>query len=576
MRKIIGIFFITTLLISCSTESSDKEKANLQVLDSLKSKCDELVYSPDLLETATKLKDEALRQKNDMYTGHGYKSMLYYYLNNVFTNSENMNDTIRYYGQKSSEYFGKAGENLLPLQIEVNILRWEIYFTDGEGIMLRIFDLLNETEKTEDNRLKADAFSLLGTGYLLFNNAKEARDAFQKELEFIRKTDIEDTNIKNHRYINIFDNLGEISLSMEDFDAILTYCDSMKLYLERCSETERSQKRRNKIDLLSVKSYTEMGKPETATPFVERLLLYCNTVEENNQKENYHNILLALAPYYCEKKEYDKALNLVNKVIDYYTVVSSHNVNLISAKTKKADILSASGKDLREALNLRKEVQEYTSDIARKDATRQLNEMYTLHEVNKLEKKAVEQESKTQHFQMISTVFIIACICMIVIVVIIKLNYNKLRKKNERLFEQYKDMDKYKAQISKLNSSIAQKTSEIREESLFEKIENYITESKCYKEIEISREFLASEIGTNREYMTRAIQENVGMTFTEYINHHRLEYARKLLIGNTDLSVEYIYIDAGFNTKSTFYRLFKQKYDLTPKELRSIAIENPD
>lgn len=60
----------------------------------------------------------------------------------------------------------------------------------------------------------------------------------------------------------------------------------------------------------------------------------------------------------------------------------------------------------------------------------------------------------------------------------------------------------------------------------------------------------------------------------EYIAEMRLEYARRLLCYSIDLPIDEVYMTSGFNSKSTFYRLFRQKYDLTPKEMREIATQN--
>lgn len=60
----------------------------------------------------------------------------------------------------------------------------------------------------------------------------------------------------------------------------------------------------------------------------------------------------------------------------------------------------------------------------------------------------------------------------------------------------------------------------------------------------------------------------------EYINDYRLNYSRQLLSHSAELSIDDIYMKVGFNNKSTFYRLFKQKYELTPKEFQNIAIKD--
>ena len=49
----------------------------------------------------------------------------------------------------------------------------------------------------------------------------------------------------------------------------------------------------------------------------------------------------------------------------------------------------------------------------------------------------------------------------------------------------------------------------------------------------------------------------------------RLEYARKLLI-TTDLNISEIGFDSGFRNSSHFNKLFKEKYNVTPKQYRML------
>ena len=53
----------------------------------------------------------------------------------------------------------------------------------------------------------------------------------------------------------------------------------------------------------------------------------------------------------------------------------------------------------------------------------------------------------------------------------------------------------------------------------------------------------------------------------QFIKNYRLEKAYNLL-KNTDLPVTQISFDVGFSNVSYFIRSFKEKYKVTPKELR--------
>ncbi len=92
-----------------------------------------------------------------------------------------------------------------------------------------------------------------------------------------------------------------------------------------------------------------------------------------------------------------------------------------------------------------------------------------------------------------------------------------------------------------------------------------------FKVNNISRDDLAIALGTNRQYLINAIKEETGKTFKDYINTIRIEYAYEMLVKDWTASIESVYLEAGFSTRSTFNRLFKGQYGLSPLELREVV-----
>ena len=99
-------------------------------------------------------------------------------------------------------------------------------------------------------------------------------------------------------------------------------------------------------------------------------------------------------------------------------------------------------------------------------------------------------------------------------------------------------------------------------------------EKRCFCDANCNATSLAKEIGTNRTYLAEAIRlyEN-GATILEYINNLRLEYAAQLLSEASAYRIAEIELIVGFNSRTTFYRLFKEKYGLSTSEYRKIAEE---
>lgn len=79
---------------------------------------------------------------------------------------------------------------------------------------------------------------------------------------------------------------------------------------------------------------------------------------------------------------------------------------------------------------------------------------------------------------------------------------------------------------------------------------------------------LAQELNTNRTYLSYYFNKVLHVTFYDFVNEYRLEYASQLLLSSPDLSIEEVGEMSGFNSLSTFRRSFNKYFDCNPKEYR--------
>lgn len=83
-------------------------------------------------------------------------------------------------------------------------------------------------------------------------------------------------------------------------------------------------------------------------------------------------------------------------------------------------------------------------------------------------------------------------------------------------------------------------------------------------------ETLAEKLGISTAHLRLLIKSKHNRSFSEYINYLRVEKAKKLLSDPEyqHYTLQAVGEDAGFNSRSTFYRCFKKITGLTPKAFR--------
>ena len=98
---------------------------------------------------------------------------------------------------------------------------------------------------------------------------------------------------------------------------------------------------------------------------------------------------------------------------------------------------------------------------------------------------------------------------------------------------------------------------------LFEEITNYINNN--LNNISIMQ--LSNEFHFQEDYFNRLLKSQTGLTYTEYLQSLRLKKAEDMLI-NTDHTIDTISHEVGYQNKGYFYKIFTDKYKITPAQFR--------
>ena len=88
-----------------------------------------------------------------------------------------------------------------------------------------------------------------------------------------------------------------------------------------------------------------------------------------------------------------------------------------------------------------------------------------------------------------------------------------------------------------------------------------------YREASLSN--VAREYGVSLAYVSECVRAQTGKTYKELLQRHRMETAARLL-RRSDLNIQQIIAQVGYENTSYFYRLFRERYGLSPREYRQV------
>ncbi len=97
-----------------------------------------------------------------------------------------------------------------------------------------------------------------------------------------------------------------------------------------------------------------------------------------------------------------------------------------------------------------------------------------------------------------------------------------------------------------------------------------IEEQKVYLDTELNEKKLAEAIGIPTHSLSKMLNEYMGQSFSEFINHYRVEEAKRLLLDSekNNLTAFAVAIDSGFRSESVFYVNFKKITGFTPMQFK--------
>lgn len=577
------LFLLTSICLSITAQQSEGYKKILTAkIDSCNNKQLKLddtqkVTMFNLVRNSNEftILSDFFRQK-EMY-GEYYQVLMMKY------GTENNFDSVYFYFKAASNNYKNNGKKteMLVNSLHSHFINWCIANSYSE---LAINTLKQNIEYNSAKKLDDSIWSYMTMGHIYATLGK-----FEQMIESGKKG-LRQTN--NHHNLSsykmaISSTIAESFYILNDYRNSLSYTDSILVYLKDIPNEFNTEFGLNihniaLADYYSIRAvnYSSLKEFEQASLMIHKLdslfsnnemLINLKTLDyEFQAQRNWVHMI-----YFYNIKDYTKAVKYLNanKVLMLPQASFPDYRNISKWETY---IFEKMGK-YEYAYRIMKNQFHFTDSINKINSAKEVSSLWAIFEVDKAQQEKEKSELKANRFFIISVSAGTIAIISTLLIVYFVITNRRLKEKNKVLFKQQKEQSSsIPIVIAKKERTLKIQQNEVlenTEQNLYTDIVDYLQTSKIYTDPNISRESLAKDVGTNRQYLIDAISNNTGMTFNEFINSFRIEYARNLLLSEENVLIKNVYTEAGFNNRNTFAQLFKEKYGMSPSEFRDCANE---
>lgn len=251
-------------------------------------------------------------------------------------------------------------------------------------------------------------------------------------------------------------------------------------------------------------------------------------------------------------------------------------------------------------------------DIAEKngqtDRQRMMNERKLTLDVIHQEQKRQLAEEKARYTSRLSVFLSLLLVLAIATIVIVVLNQRRRNKLYRHIVKQnvamLEEEEKYKVRIQELENQLENQNThknetganlvadenekpdnhkdegkkangsysiaEIKSKRLFSALQGLMEKEGWFRNPLLTREEVMEQLKTNSTYLAQVIKENAGMNYSQYVNSFRIREALKALSDKEriEVPIKDIAVEVGFNSLTTFYKLFQQATGISPSAYR--------
>lgn len=531
--------------------------------------------SDDKYEAIQALLSEAKKQNNLLYETVAYQHLAVY---NSFI--PNQMDSATFYIYKALEVFNKISveENKNQLYNRVGTLLNESLLNilmsqnKKESALLILKNNLEKAQKTNSLELEQSAFSSLGYLYWSMGIHKQALECYDKSLEVIKNLP---ENLQKGRIFDIYFMILILCDANQEYDKVIAYSDTLTA-LSTNSEQMNIRSRNWEVmhHLFYANAYIGNHEIKKARLHLDSCAIMLKKSQNIEITINYQE---AEAKYYYNTKEYAKSLIYINKFFEVFDINDINNLpQTESLRLLYFNILNKTGNH-DESFNQLNKLYNTKDSINKINFASQVAEIETIYQVEKL--KDMSKLSALKYHKLKIQFIFSSLLVLFIVAILIMIWYGHRRRKINKLVleEKERELNLKELKIQEMKEMVIDITTSIDpHQEIMDKLDAYMISSQAYRNPKLTRNEVAIQVGTNRQYLIDAIKNIKGQTFNEYIYTWRLEYAYHILATDATIPIAIVQEDSGFTSQPVFNTTFKNVYGISPSELRKSLIDKKD
>ena len=177
----------------------------------------------------------------------------------------------------------------------------------------------------------------------------------------------------------------------------------------------------------------------------------------------------------------------------------------------------------------------------------------------------VENDLSKRHNLLIF--FVIVTVLLLVLFAWVSYDHKRLNSRNKKITSLLLELREAKEETEQYQMENIDSVPQ--DNRLFLQFDEKVRNEKLYLNYQMQRDDFARLMGVDRNRFASIIKEYTGGgNLNSYLNDMRLEYSIYLLKNHPEMSIQEIGEASALPSSTTFYRLFKEKYDISPKVFR--------